>query len=65
LPHPAAVELIIDLQAIADNYRLLAAKVKPAECAAAVKADAYGLGMAKVAGAREGGMPDIFRGDAG
>ena len=27
LPHPAPVELTIDLQAIADNYRLLAAKV--------------------------------------
>jgi alanine racemase len=49
LDHPAPVELTIDLQAIADNYRQLAAKVKPAECAAAVKADAYGLGMAKVA----------------
>jgi alanine racemase len=48
LPHPAPVELTIDLQAIADNYRLLAAKVKPAECAAAVKADAYGLGIARV-----------------
>ena len=46
-PHP--VELTVDLQAIADNYRMLAAKVKPAECGAAVKADAYGLGVAKVA----------------
>ncbi|MFM9844872.1 MAG: alanine racemase [Dongiaceae bacterium] len=45
----AAVELTIDLQAIADNYRLLAAKVSPAECGAAVKADAYGLGMDRVA----------------
>lgn len=46
---PPPTELQIDLQAIADNYRLLAAKVKPAECGAAVKADAYGLGVAKVA----------------
>ncbi len=41
--------LTIDLAAIADNYRLLAAKVAPAECAGVVKADAYGLGVAKVA----------------
>ncbi len=45
----AAVELTIDLQAIAENYRLLAAKASPAECGAAVKADAYGLGMDRVA----------------
>ena len=45
----APVELTIDLQAIADNYRMLAAKVSPAECGAAVKADAYGLGMERVA----------------
>jgi alanine racemase len=41
--------LTIDLAAIAANYRLLAAKVAPAECAGVVKADAYGLGLAKVA----------------
>lgn len=40
--------LTIDLGAIADNYRLLAAKVAPAECAGVVKADAYGLGVARV-----------------
>jgi alanine racemase len=45
----APVELTIDLQAIAENYRMLAAKVTPAECGAAVKADAYGLGMDRVA----------------
>jgi alanine racemase len=45
----APVELTIDLQAIAENYRLLAAKVSPAECGAAAKADAYGLGMERVA----------------
>ena len=45
----APVELTIDLQAIADNYRQLAAKVSPAECGAAVKADAYGLGMDLIA----------------
>src|SRR5262245_44154113 len=41
--------LSIDLAAIAANYRLLAAKAAPAECAGVVKADAYGLGVPKVA----------------
>ena len=45
----APVELTIDLQAIVENYRMLTAKVSPAECGAAVKADAYGLGMERVA----------------
>lgn len=45
----ALAVLTIDLTAIADNYRMLAAKVVPAECAGVVKADAYGLGVAKVA----------------
>jgi alanine racemase len=43
--------LTIDLAAIAENYKLLAAKVAPAECAGVVKADAYGLGVAQVAAA--------------
>jgi alanine racemase len=41
--------LTIDLAAIVANWRLLAARAAPAECAAVVKADAYGLGAAKVA----------------
>jgi alanine racemase len=41
--------LTIDLAAIVANWRLLATRVAPAECAAVVKADAYGLGAAKVA----------------
>src|SRR5262249_38396028 len=41
--------LSIDLAAVVANYRLLAAQVAPAECAGVVKADAYGLGVAKVA----------------
>jgi len=45
----ALAVLTIDLAAIAENYRMLAAKVAPAECAGVVKADAYGLGVAKVA----------------
>ncbi len=45
----ASAILTIDLDAIAANYRRLAALAAPAECAAVVKADAYGLGMEKVA----------------
>lgn len=45
----ALATLTIDLAAIADNYRLLAARARPAECAGVVKADAYGLGAAMVA----------------
>lgn len=46
--------LTIDLAAIVANYRLLAARAPAAELAPAVKADAYGLGMAKVAPALAG-----------
>ncbi|MBL8667142.1 MAG: alanine racemase [Rhodospirillales bacterium] len=45
----AGAVLTIDLAAIVANWRLLAARAAPAECAAVVKADAYGLGMAQVA----------------
>lgn len=41
--------LTIDLDAIADNWRTLAALSAPAECAAVVKAGAYGLGIDRVA----------------
>src|SRR5579871_2036353 len=41
--------LTIDLAAIVANWRLLSERARPAEAAAAVKADAYGLGMAEVA----------------
>jgi len=41
--------LTIDLGAIAGNWRTLCRRVAPAECAAVVKADAYGLGAAHVA----------------
>ena len=44
--------LTIDLAAIQRNYRRLQQETGPAtECAAVVKADAYGLGVAPVAGA--------------
>ncbi len=48
--------LVIDLDALARNYAKLRALAAPADCAAVVKADAYGLGIAPVARrlAREG-----------
>jgi alanine racemase len=46
----ATAILEIDLARIVENYRLLGNRVGPAvRCAAVVKADAYGLGMAQVA----------------
>jgi len=41
--------LTIDLDALAANWRRLAAEAQDAECAAVVKADAYGLGIAQAA----------------
>lgn len=41
----AGAILTIDLAALASNWRLLREKVQPAECAAVVKADAYGIGL--------------------
>ena len=52
---PAALEtgavLTIDLAAITKNWKALAQRVVPADCAAVVKADAYGCGMVEVADA--------------
>ena len=45
----AGAILEIDLAGIAANWRLLARRVEPAECAAVVKADAYGIGAPLVA----------------
>jgi alanine racemase len=50
-PISAGALLTIDLDAICDNWRTLKEKVGRAECAAVVKADAYGLGARKVAAA--------------
>lgn len=41
--------LSINLKALQQNYLILKRQVSPAECAASVKADAYGLGMDQVA----------------
>ena len=46
--HAGAV-LTIALDAIAANYRLLADRLDGAQCAAVVKADAYGLGIDRIA----------------
>lgn len=48
VPAGATGVVTIDLRVLAGNWRALAALVAPAECAAVVKADAYGLGAAKV-----------------
>lgn len=48
MPAHAAGVVTIDLARIATNWRALADLVRPAECAAVVKADAYGLGAARV-----------------
>lgn len=48
--------LTVDLDALRANYRTIADRVTPARCGAVVKANAYGLGVAKAAPAlyREG-----------
>jgi alanine racemase len=43
--------LTVDLGALVSNWRMLAAKVAPAECAAVVKANGYGLGIEEVGAA--------------
>ena len=48
VPATATGVIIIDLSAIAQNWASLARLVSPADCGAVVKADAYGLGAAKV-----------------
>ncbi len=48
-PRLAGGYITIDLIAIQQNYRTLSEILKNAECAAVVKADAYGLGAQKVA----------------
>lgn len=52
--------LTVDLTAIVKNYRLLQARHVKGACAAVVKADAYGLGMEKVARALWKAACDTF-----
>jgi alanine racemase len=46
LPASATGCLVVDLAALQRNYARLSREAAPAECAAVVKADAYGLGIA-------------------
>lgn len=46
---PSQSVLIVDLDAICANYKTLRAQLSGAACASVVKADAYGLGAARVA----------------
>ena len=48
VPPGYGTALLIDLDAIAANYSDLCARAEPAEVAASVKADAYGLGASQV-----------------
>ncbi|EKS42436.1 alanine racemase [Afipia clevelandensis] len=48
LPASATGLLTIDLDAIVANWRKLGSQAVPADCAAVVKADAYGCGIAQV-----------------
>ena len=52
--------LAIDLAALADNWRRLAACASPGRCAAVVKANAYGIGLDKAAAALWGAGARIF-----
>ncbi|MBI2719026.1 MAG: alanine racemase [Rhizobiales bacterium] len=57
----AGAVLTIDLMALKDNWRRLANEAGPARCGAAVKGNAYGLGIAPVARALwEAGCRDFF-----
>ena len=47
--HEASAILTVDLDAVSENWRSLAALAHPAECAGVVKANAYGLGLERVA----------------
>lgn len=49
VPSDALATLTINLEAIADNYRCCRDLAGGVECAAMVKADAYGMGIAQVA----------------
>ncbi|MBT5073577.1 MAG: alanine racemase, partial [Kordiimonadaceae bacterium] len=47
----ASASLNVDLSAIIGNYQTLSSQSSSADCAAVVKANAYGLGMEQVASA--------------
>ena len=59
-PVSAPVRLRIDLGALADNWRELARRAGPGRCAAVVKANAYGIGLAEAAPALWGAGARVF-----
>jgi len=53
--------ITIDLDALTANYRHLRDRLAPASCAAVVKADAYGLGISRIASTlRQAGCRQFF-----
>jgi alanine racemase len=50
-PLPAGGRVTVDVGALVDNWRAVAAEARGAETAAVLKADAYGCGLQSVAGA--------------
>ena len=53
--------LVIDVDAIVSNYQTLRSKLTKAHCAATLKANAYGLGIKKIAPALDkAGCPTFF-----
>src|SRR5262245_42144559 len=61
VPANATGVIIVDLAQLRANWKALAARVAPAECGAVVKADAYGLGAARIVPAlRAAGCKTFF-----
>jgi alanine racemase len=61
MPSPAPLRLLLDVSALIANWRWLAARQDQAQCGAAVKADAYGLGGREVvARLARAGCRDFF-----
>ena len=59
--HLASAIVTVDLAALQANYKTLSAKAAPAACGAAIKADAYGLGIGPCARALwAAGCRDFF-----
>jgi alanine racemase len=49
VPSRAGAVITVDLKALQRNYRLMARTARPARCAASLKANAYGIGLAPAA----------------
>lgn len=60
-PSHSGPVLTVDLNAVRENYQYLRKTVAPSICAGVVKADAYGLGMDRIAAAlADAGCTDFF-----